>query len=558
MAEKLPTHLKKYIVTQDYDKYTAEDHAVWRYCLRQLKKFLSVNAHESYLEGLKKTGITIDRIPKISEISACIENFGWRALPVSGFIPPAAFMEMQALGILPIASDMRSVDHLLYTPAPDIVHEAAGHAPIIVDPEYAEYLKQYSQVAKKALISKEDLDLYEAIRILSDAKENPHSTEDEIKTAEEGLNRCIQNISHVSEATLLSRMNWWTAEYGLIGDIKKPKIFGAGLLSSVGESRWCLSDNVKKIPLTIDCINQTYDITEPQPQLFVTPDFKTLVKVLNELSQTMAYKVGGTSALDKAKLAQSVNTVELDTGFQISSVLKDYILDSQGHLAFIKFDGPTQISIQEVQLSGHSTDYHQHSYSTPLGQFSCEHQELNQKVIFKYDSGFIIEGVLIKINTIKENTTIYTFKDATATYQGQIYFKPEWGNYDVVTGSDVVSVFGGPADRSLFGDTDDFQALKVPTPKYSEEKLQLFSVYQNIRNLRNERNFGASDIKKIITQTQNLKTIPWLVWVELLELAKNISNNDLIKNITTELENIKKTKPTLTDVINDGISSAHA
>ncbi len=125
----IPLHLKKYIVNQDYSKYTPLDHACWRYILRQLKKFLSNHAHQSYLSGLEKTGLDIETVPNISDISAHLENFGWRALPVSGFIPPAAFMELQSLSVLPIASDMRSIDHLMYTPAPDIVHDAAGHAP---------------------------------------------------------------------------------------------------------------------------------------------------------------------------------------------------------------------------------------------------------------------------------------------------------------------------------------------------------------------------------------------------------------------------------------------
>ena len=117
-------------------------------------------------------------------------------------------MELQSLSVLPIASDMRSIDHLLYTPAPDIVHEAAGHAPILIEPEYASYLKEYAQVAKKAIISKEDLDLYEAIRELSDIKENPQSTPEQITQAEQKLQTTIKSTTHVSEATELSRMNW--------------------------------------------------------------------------------------------------------------------------------------------------------------------------------------------------------------------------------------------------------------------------------------------------------------------------------------------------------------
>ncbi|MCX7977845.1 MAG: aromatic amino acid hydroxylase, partial [Bdellovibrionaceae bacterium] len=239
--QSLPSHLKKYVVEQNYDRYTPVNHAVWRFILRQLKNYLSVRAHEAYEEGLAATGIEIERIPRIENISEKISKFGWRALPVSGFIPPAAFMEMQSLGILPIASDMRTLEHLLYTPAPDIVHEAAGHAPMLAHPEYSDYLRRYSQVAKKAIISREDLDLYEAIRRLSDCKENPDSTPEDIAAAEKHLESTVRAMTHVSEAGLLSRMNWWTAEYGLIGDLKNPKIYGAGLLSSVGESQSCLS-----------------------------------------------------------------------------------------------------------------------------------------------------------------------------------------------------------------------------------------------------------------------------------------------------------------------------
>ena len=72
-----------------------------------------------------------------------MNKFGWGAVAVRGFIPPEIFMEFQALGILPIACDMRSSEHLTYTPAPDIVHESAGHNPIIINEEYAHYLKEY-------------------------------------------------------------------------------------------------------------------------------------------------------------------------------------------------------------------------------------------------------------------------------------------------------------------------------------------------------------------------------------------------------------------------------
>ena len=183
----IPAHLQEFIVEQNANEYQPVDQAVWRYSLRQLKNFLADNAHSCYLDGLEKTGVTVNDIPSIESMSQKLQEFGWSAVPVSGFIPPAAFMEMQSLGILPIASDMRSIDHIFYTPAPDIVHEAAGHAPILIHPDFAKYLKQYAQVAKNAIVSSEDLALYEAIRELSDVKEHPNSTPEDIQKASDEL-----------------------------------------------------------------------------------------------------------------------------------------------------------------------------------------------------------------------------------------------------------------------------------------------------------------------------------------------------------------------------------
>ncbi len=558
MKLKLPQHLEKYIVKQDYSKYTPQDQAVWRYCLRQLKHFLGEHGHACYTEGLAKTGISVEYIPKISEMSECLEKFGWIALPVSGFIPPAAFMELQSLGVLPIACDMRTIDHLLYTPAPDIVHEAAGHAPIIVDEEYADYLKQYSQVAKKAIISKEDIDLYEAIRDLSDTKENPASTINDIVKAENKLSETIKSATHVSEASQLSRMNWWTAEYGLIGDLKNPKIFGAGLLSSIGESKWCLSEKVKKIPLTVDCVEQTYDITEPQPQLFVTPDFKTLVKVLHQFADTMAYKKGGKEGLYKILAAQSVNTIELDTGFQISGVLDSYLTQNpqSDEVIFIKCSGPTQISMNDQQLAGHGSDYHQHGYSTPLGKFTASSLTLNTDSTFTYDSGFKIVGKLVKATTVK-NGIIYTFENATMTYDNQIFFKPEWGSLDIVTGSKVTSVYGGPADREAYGQFGDFVAATVPPVKYNELQIKVFSLYQKIRDIRTQGHVSEKLIQDTFQECRSLAPLEWLLFIELLELSlKYDLTSDL--EIKTHLDSIMKEADILNQVITDGLKLAHA
>ena len=295
----IPNHLKKYIVDQDYERYNIIDHYVWSFIMEISIPFFKEHAHFSYLDGLRKTGITFNKIPNIKDMNKKMAKLNWGAVPVRGFIPPWAFMEFQSLGILPIACDMRNSEHLTYTPAPDIVHESAGHSPMIINEEYAYYLKEYGRIACNATFSNEDQRIYYAIRNLSDIKEDRTASEDSIFQAEKELKDAKQNQSVPSEATLLSRLHWWTVEYGLVGSLKDPKIYGAGLLSSVGESHNCLTDKVKKIPLSIECINYNYDITEQQPQLFVAENFSKLTDILHEFEKNMAYKKSDSHQLEK-------------------------------------------------------------------------------------------------------------------------------------------------------------------------------------------------------------------------------------------------------------------
>ncbi|MBX3020767.1 MAG: aromatic amino acid hydroxylase [Bdellovibrionales bacterium] len=542
---KVPIHLRKYIVDQNYARYTPEDQAVWRYIMRQLKSFLTKHAHESYLSGLEKTGISVDRIPNIESIDQHLERFGWGAVPVSGFIPPAAFMEFQAIGVLPIASDMRTLAHLQYTPAPDIVHEAAGHAPILVHPEYATYLRQYGEVARHSIISKEDMDQYEAIRILSDIKEDPRSSVEEITRAEKRLNEINASMRGVSEAALLSRMNWWTAEYGLIGDIKQPRIFGAGLLSSVGESRECLDPKVKKIPLTVDCVNFTYDITEPQPQLFVTDSFAHLGEVLEQLAVQLAYRRGGVFGLARAREAATVNTAQLDSGLQVSGVLKSFVLTADGLPAYLQFDGPSQLSFEYEQLDGHGTARHPHGFSCPLGLLAGEESSpylmttldldrlgirRGEKARLQFQSGVVVEGY-VKDWLYKGRTLLLiTWRDCKVTLGSKLLFDPAWGEYDMAVGAEVESVFGGPADRSHYGQAnEDFAARLVPAKTFPSAERKRHAMFQDLRNLRERNKPGAGSVtefRKLVKDFMSTSTEEWLPGVELLELSYTLGLPD--------------------------------
>ena len=571
---KLPAHLQRYVVTQDYGRYTPVDQAVWRYIMRQLASFLSKTAHPCYLQGLRNTGIEVDRIPDLAEMSLKLEQFGWNVVAVSGFIPPAAFMELQAHGFLPVACDLRTVDHLLYTPAPDVVHEAAGHAPILIEPEFAAYLKAYAQVASKAIISHEDMAQYESIRLLSDLKEDPSSTPEEIRTAEDHLTDVNTAMGHVSEAALLGRMNWWTAEYGLIGSLESPRIYGAGLLSSIEESRACLSEKVLKRPLTVDCVDFSYDITEMQPQLFVTPDFAHLNVVLDQLADRMAFRCGGIEGLEKARLARTVNTVELDSGLQISGKLKSY---GEGG-AYLQFDGPCQLSTESRELPQHSNTYHAAGFGSPVGlvagldrsltEVSNEQLEtiglkIGSTSRLHFTSGVVVEGVPSSLtrHSISNRLILISWENCRVTLGSQTLFEPAWGTFDMAVGTRVVSVFGGPADRLAFGETDEFAAKTIPRKSWSPIMKDKHQLYQNVRDIREGLASGtmhsdrvtSDKLEALFSKLEIDFTHDWLLRLEILEIARVLPSDDWRRRLELQLENMSEADADVADRIAEGV-----
>src|SRR4051812_44540477 len=354
----LPKHLLQFAVDQRYEDYTPIDHAVWRFIMRQNTFFLREYAHKVYFQGLLDTGISFERIPRIEEMNDILGKIGWGAVAVDGFIPPAAFMEFQAYKVLVIACDMRQIHHIEYTPAPDIVHEAAGHAPIIVDREYSDYLQRFGEIGAKAMQTRKDFELYEAIRHLSILKELPNSDPEAVAKATKEVEYRFANLGEPSEMALLSRLHWWTVEYGLFGTLESPKIYGAGLLSSIGESVSCLESNVKKIAYSIEAQNQPFDITTKQPQLFVSRDFQHLSDVLEQFADTMAYRRGGLEGINKAIECQRTATCQYSSGLQVTGVLTEVLTANNGAPGYLKTTGPTALAFADKQLTGHDKDRH--------------------------------------------------------------------------------------------------------------------------------------------------------------------------------------------------------
>jgi phenylalanine-4-hydroxylase len=326
------------IVEQDYARYSAIDQAVWRFVLLQTHARLKATAHPAYAEGLGQTGISVERIPRIEEMDAHLEPFGWGAVCVDGFIPPRAFQELQSLSILPIAADMRTAEHLVYTPAPDIIHEAAGHAPILPDATYAAYLRRIGDAGARAFTLPEDTLVDRAIYALSEIKEAPAATAEQVARAERALVEARAGVRRVSEAARLSRLYWWTAEYGLVGSPRDYKLYGAGLLSSLWESFACHDAKVSKPPLTASAGEVDYDVTRPQPQLFVTPSFEHLHDVLDQVVAELPSAQGGEVALSEALAAAEVATITLAGGARVYGVLSRRLL-LEGRSALLEVSG---------------------------------------------------------------------------------------------------------------------------------------------------------------------------------------------------------------------------
>lgn len=545
VTKKLPKHLHQYIVKQPYSEYTAQNQAVWRYVMRLNVAYLSNVAHQSYIEGIHKTGISINTIPKMEGMNRILKAIGWAAVSVDGFIPPNAFMEFQAYNVLVIASDIRTIEHIEYTPAPDIIHEAAGHAPIIANPEYAEYLRRFGEIGSKAISSAKDDEMYEAVRLLSILKEDPNSSEKDLQNAQEKVETLQNNMGELSEMAQIRNLHWWTVEYGLIGTLDNPKIYGAGLLSSIGESKECLTNKVKKLPYNIDAATQNFDITKPQPQLFVTPDFAHLSYVLEEFANKMALRKGGLTGIKKLINSNNIGTIELSTGIQISGMFSNVIADEANNPVYIQTTGPTALATRDKEIIGHGTQYHAEGFGSPIGKLKGINLAIEdmfpkdlevygiyegKKTTLHFEGNIKVEGeVITGKRDLKGKIILISFKNCTVTHQNKVLFKPEWGIYDMAVGKEVISAYAGPASMSSFPTIEKVSTEKTHKIVYSETQIALHKMYEEIANMR----LQEIDYERIGNIFNILKTTypnDWLLPLEMYELLHK-SNVKLAHNL---------------------------
>jgi phenylalanine-4-hydroxylase len=553
-ARKIPRHLQKYVVDQQYEKYTPIDHAVWRYVMRQNHNYLKDTAHQAYVGGLTSSGISVEKIPNVTDMNKALEPFGWGAANIDGFIPGVIFFDFQAHGILPIASDIRKLENIQYTPAPDIIHEAAGHAPILCEQKFSEYVKLFGQIGSKALATSEEHELFEAVRTYSNLLESGKATKAEIEAAKANFEEKQAAVTELSEAEQISRLYWWTVEYGLIGSVDHPQIYGAGLLSSVSEGRSSLTHSVKKIPFDLKTVIETgFDITKPQPQLFVCDSFDQLIDAVLEFSKTMAFRVGGTIGLDKALRSNHTATIQYSSGLQLTGTLRNLIKDEKGEAIYIQTEGPSALAYQNTELRGHGKAIHQDGFGAPIGKIANSINpleelndeelkgigiEIGKKSTIEYESGVKVVGTPQHFYRKDDKLLLISFKDCTVSLKEQTLFHRDWGTYDLAVGDRITSVFAGAADSEQF--YADLEEVETK-PLVRRELSQLEQLYGKVRNIREKQN---NDIEQVLLEVIGKLTTDykedWLLRIEVMELlVKHNLMPDKQLLLKKELEDIK-------------------
>ena len=569
LLDRLPPHLKQYIKPQNYEQYTPINQAVWRYVMRKNVDYLAKVAHESYVEGLKKTGISIDEIPSMYGMNRILKEIGGAAGAVDGFIPPNAFMEFQAYKVLVIASDIRQLENIEYTPAPDIIHEGAGHAPIIASPDYAEYLRRFGEVGAKAISSAHDIDMYEAVRELSILKEAEGISQELISAAEARVEELQNKKVKPSEISLIRNLHWWTVEYGMVGTVENPKIYGAGLLSSIGESVWCMKEEVKKIPYSIEAAYQDFDITKPQPQLYVTPDFAYLQEVLEEFANTMAVRKGGWRGLKKLIKSKQLGTIEISTGLQISGHFSRMIKNEDNEVVYFETEGETALSYREKEVIGHGISRHKKGFRSPLGKLKGinlaienmgprDLQAYNfydgKPIEFEFESGITVAGLNVTgIRNLRGELMLIQFTDCTVKYKEEVLFSPEMGDFDMAVGKEIVSAFAGAADYHSFNLVTHNATSETIRPRLSEIEIELNSLYKEVRTIRNSEEIDATKLQQVFKTLKQNHPTDWLLSLEIYELVSS-TDSAFSEEVLDNLLNLKKERPKVAHLIEGGLS----
>lgn len=250
-------------IVQPYTLYSDENHETWRKLYDRMKPQWEKYANEHFLAGIANLCLDPNRVPNLDDVNKFLNPLtGFRAKPVSGYVPAFQFFDCLRNRDFPTTITMRMASKLDYLPEPDIFHDIAGHVPMHTDKAFAETLVRFGECAHTAAII---------------AKE--------IKDPEEQLRKLASIIK------AMARFFWFTIEFGLMNDRSTGaiKAYGSGLLSSYGELEYSIkSPEVQRYPVQLEWIvNQYFEIDHYQPLLFVVDSFDHLFSLVDELEVWM-------------------------------------------------------------------------------------------------------------------------------------------------------------------------------------------------------------------------------------------------------------------------------
>jgi len=344
-------------------------------------------------------------------------------------------------------------------------------------------------------------------------KEAPDASEAEVAHAQARLEAASASRRYVSESTRASRLYWWTAEYGLIGNLEQPRIYGAGLLSSIGEAKHCLTDAVKKLPLGVSCADTDYDITRMQPQLFVARDFEHLFEVLAEFEASLAWKRGGDYGLAEAQRARSVNHLVLADGREVTGRVLETLAAPRPvapglSAALVRMDGPILASRDGKAEAGKPWN------GPALVAFGAG--TLPEKGPFKLvlDSGLVLEGFAAGGGEVLALEGQLEGRELALPTVAKLYVSTH-----------LPSVAGGPADPEAwdhwFGELSAFSEgdgeSKARARKAMALHPSLAALYREVRNLREKGGAKPERLAQIAAAATDFPG-DWLLRTEVEEL----------------------------------------
>jgi phenylalanine-4-hydroxylase len=330
-----------------------------------------------------------------------------------------------------------------------------------------------------------------------------------------------------------------------------------------------MDPDVKKIWYDINTINYQYDITQTQPQLFVTETFQNLIDVLEAFADTMAFRRGGAESILKAIECKNPSTAVYSSGLQVTGVFTDVGLNKEDELTFIKTTGPSALAFANKQLDGHGKDYHSSGFSSPVGKLKgiekpLENHTTNElellgiangsNVELNFESGINLIGVVKNIIIKEDKLILIAFENCTVKEDnGNVLFQPEWGTYDMAIGEKIVSVFNGAADKDAYEELVFVSKAETRKTTYDDQTQQLHQIYMQVRNIR-ENAIGYEELPILFNELKTKYRTDWLSALEMLEIVyHNKLDANFEKELRIYLEMKAATEPDHSKLINDGL-----